>query len=122
MQSVPGFGSEHGVPAKQIWVDLWDGCKCFAGVTTPGVECDTAGAWLVGYSVTNFIYNVLGLLLMKAGSEHGVGAVLCTIAYALKLPLSNLVFTIHAIMGPHTEHFTPWSVGGLVIVLVGFVG
>jgi hypothetical protein len=76
---------------------------------------------LVAYSVTNFMYNYNGLLLNKAGSEFKIGAVLCSIAYALKVPLTNALFTQRVFMGDQTEKFTIWNVIGLVTVSIGFV-
>merc|ERR1719461_705324 len=91
LQALPGFGTEKGIPQKEIWQNLWNGTKCFFGsgghTFEGGASCTVAGILLVGYSLTNFAYNYNGLLLTKAGSEFGLGAVLCSIAYATKGPL-----------------------------------
>jgi len=125
LQAVPGFGTEDGIPQPQIWSNLWDGTKCFFGsgghTYEGGVSCGIAGLLLVAYSLTNFLYNYNGLLLTKAGSEFGLGAVLCSIAYATKVPLTNALFTQRFLMGDDTERFTVWSATGLVVVLIGFV-
>ena len=67
----------------------------------------------MGYTVVNFTMNVMGLLLTLHGS-----AVLRSIAYALKLPITNIVlcwpFIMHLIQH-NPEHLTMWSVFGLVV-------
>ena len=91
LQAVPGFGTAEGIPQHQIWSDLWNGMVCTAGtpVAGTGAECTSNTAFLLaGYTLINFTYNVLGLVLVRLGSSHGQGAVLCSIAYALKVRVS----------------------------------
>lgn len=58
-----------------------------------------AGLMLVAYVALNLGFNCIGLALTKQGAEMGIGAVLCSLAYAVKLPLSNMLFASPTIMG-----------------------
>ena len=54
------------------------------------IDCSAAGYMLILYVVVNILFNYLGLVLTKKGSVVGIGSVLCSLACAVKLPLSNL--------------------------------
>lgn len=70
----------------------------------------------------NLGFNFLSLCLTKLGSSTGVGSVLCSLAYAIKLPLSNLLFAQRWIMGAQVEALNSRSLLGLVVVVLGFLG
>ena len=59
---------------------------------------------------------------MKLGSATGVGSVLCSLAYAVKMPISNLLFAQRLLMGSHAEELNSRSVVGLMVVVGGFLG
>lgn len=67
------------------------------------------------YVVVNFAYNIFILLVTKHAS-----ATLFTLAFALRLPLTQIVYTLHFIMFDYTEDFNWETIVSLVVVLVGF--
>jgi len=124
LQGIPGLGSPQGISQAEIWGDLWQGTRCFFDLneyTATGALCLSSAFLLFLYSCTNFIYNVSGLYLTKAGMNNGTGAVLCSIAYAVKVPAANILFTFPILMGKYVEKFSFWSVLGLIVVTSGFL-
>ncbi len=69
---------------------------------------------MTGYCVINFVFNILGLYLVK----HD-GAVLSTLTNALLLPLTMLSFNL-SFLGPYQETFNPMTLVGLGAVMLGF--
>jgi hypothetical protein len=116
-------GSAQGMSLSAAWGDFIGGCKCFAG-TSPGdgsVDCTHANLLLVAYVVVNLVFGLNGLLLVKVGSDTGVGQVLCSLASAVKLPVSTVLFACPLIMGAKAERTQPGTWLGLVFVVVGFL-
>jgi len=112
---LPGFG---GIAFDEIPKSLWEGLRCYAGYNTFATDNCTdlrPLLWLSSYSFVNFFYNVIGLFLTKVGS-----AVLSSVAYAIRLPVTNIIFAICPIMGSQCEPFNGFSVAGLVVVVLGF--
>ncbi|KAM9965942.1 hypothetical protein ACTFIR_006125 [Dictyostelium discoideum] len=130
------------VKFAQILPFMKEGAECLAGINsiipsyingtssftansctyapTATVTCDDChNAWIVIilYMTINIIYNIFILLVLK----HA-GATVYSIANTLRLPLTNIVFSIHFIMGSAVSPFSGLSVAGLVIILVGLGG
>ncbi|KAF4672682.1 hypothetical protein FOL47_000235 [Perkinsus chesapeaki] len=81
-----------------------------------------AGALLLAYCVVNLVFNVLGVAVTRYGSALQVGAIMCSLAYAVKLPVSSLLYTSSFLMGKdHAETFSPYSLFGVVGVTIGFI-
>jgi len=111
--SFPGFGhfDFFSIP-KQIFYGL----KCFAGINSlPGDECSYNYIATSLYILINFVYNILILLVTKYAS-----ATLFTLAFALRLPLTQIVYSLHFIMRQFTEPFTWETIVALFVVLFGF--
>jgi drug/metabolite transporter (DMT)-like permease len=113
-QLIPGVGSSEGSSLSEINSSFWSGVTCYLQLDE---ECSSKYTFflLSGYCVINFIFNVLGLYLVK----HD-GAVLSTITNALLLPLTVLTFNL-SWLGPYQEEYNPLTIVGLGIVMVGFV-
>uniref|UniRef100_A0A7S2S2C2 Uncharacterized protein n=1 Tax=Rhizochromulina marina TaxID=1034831 RepID=A0A7S2S2C2_9STRA len=117
--AMPAFG---GVPFHEMPTQLWFGFRCFMGMNSlPGDHCD--GVWysnatmaMLIYCAINFGYNLLSLLVTKHGS-----ALLLVVSSALALPVTNLAFSWHALMGDDAEEFLPNDIVALVVVVLGFV-
>mmetsp|Transcript_143438 Transcript_143438/g.357417 ORF Transcript_143438/g.357417 Transcript_143438/m.357417 type:complete len:426 (-) Transcript_143438:440-1717(-) len=116
-------GSAEGMSLAAAWGDFVGGCACFAGVSPDGgaVDCTNAGASLVVYVVVNLAFGLIGLLLVKVGSDTGVGQVLCSLASAVKLPVSTVLFACPLVMGARAEQTQPATWVGLVFVVGGFL-
>jgi len=106
-----------GLSKSEISSQMTDGFHCFLG-ENPRVTDNCDGAfWLFNfYIVINLAYNILLLRMTKEGS-----AILLTISGAIGMPITNLAFSIKAIMGDESEPFTIYDFGGLVCVCVGFL-
>ena len=79
------------------------------------------GLLLLGYCGVNMAFNVAGLLVTKAGAKHGLGSVLCSMAYAVKLPISSLLFSSTLLLGDFAESISVFNVLGVLVVTTGFV-
>ena len=113
LQAIPGLGSENGMTMQQSSDALKQGWKCFR---EQNKECADNNAFLllVAYCLVNFIFNLLGLYLVKYGS-----IVLNAISYAIILPLTVLGFCM-PLMGIYKEGFNWLTIFGLFVVLWGF--
>jgi len=113
----PAFG---GVALSDIPTQLVDGWRCFMGEELEGFQCHTVSpspmAMTLTFTVVNFVYNVLLLNITKVG-----GAVMVVITSALALPITNIAFTLPFLMGAEAEPFNWWNVGGLALVVSGFL-
>ena len=92
---------------------------CFRGhnVLDPDHEGCRNSAWVfIIYIFINFVYNFLLLIITKRGS-----AVLLVISQALSLPITNIAFSIPAVMGDDVEPLTLPDLVGLVLVCIGFL-
>jgi hypothetical protein len=113
LTTLPGFG---GIPFDQIPTQIKYGFLCFLGINSQkGDECSYNYIVTVSYFVLNFFYNILILLVTKYAS-----ATLFTIAFAVRLPLLQIIYCIPFIMQQYVEKFTWESIVALVIVLSGF--
>jgi len=113
---------DRGLSLAECWSSFVGGQACFFGHSSEGIDCSIAGPLLTLYVLANLSLNCLSLCLTKLGSATGVGSVLCSLAYALKLPFSNLLFAQRWLMGSQVEKLSSCSLVGLVIVVGGFLG
>jgi len=124
-QTLPYLSGDpnRGLSLVESWKQFVEGCWCFLGDDTGhGIACGRAGVMLTLYVVINLGFNFAGLLLTKHGSSKGIGSVLCSLSYAVKLPLSNVLFSRQWVMGPSAETLSARSMSGLVVVTIGFLG
>jgi hypothetical protein len=110
---LPGFG---GISASDIPDQIQNGYYCLLGWNTlPGDACEYNYIFTGMYVIVNFGYNIFILLVTKHAS-----ATLFTLAFALRLPLTQVVYTLHFIMFQFTEAFNWETIVSLVVVLLGF--
>jgi len=119
-------------PATVAWSSIpgsmKNGTLCLIGedlITPENSNCnaknpcdDCYNAWLVLiiYMCINVAYNVFILLVIKYGS-----ATILSIAQTIRLPLTNICFSFKFIMGKDTTPFSPYSLGGLMVILAGLI-
>ena len=109
---IPGLsGSNTTVSFVDILEQFWGGVKC----TFTGCKSPYMALLLIGYCGVNVVFNTTGLFLTKRG-----GAVLNSLSFSLLLPINAFIFTI-PFLGKYREPFSWYTVGGLFIVLTGFV-
>lgn len=115
LMSLPLLG---GLSAGDMALQITDGYQCMLGNNpVPDMDCSNAAFYLFLYITVNFVYNLLVLVMTKRGS-----AVLLVMAGALSLPVTNIAFSIPAIMGPlDVEPLTIGDLVGLVLVALGFL-
>ena len=120
--SLPSFG---GIPLSDIPEVFRNGARCFIGDDSIPVEkhgkiighcSDFTPRVTMIFSVSGFLAGIFQLLILKEG-----GAVIMVICQAIALPLANMAFSVRAIMGSQVEDFSWYDVGGLLLVLAGFV-
>jgi hypothetical protein len=117
--AIPGFG---GLTFPEIPDNLENGALClFTGhnsITTGKNVDDCEWAWVMtlGYIIANIGYNIVILLMLKYGS-----AALLYVASAVILPLANIAFTLHFIMGDRATTLSPYDIAGLVVILIGLL-
>ena len=121
-------GSTEGTPLAELPKQFVDGAKCWLGqeldcqCLAPGELPATAGVSKIDcplgppmllvplYTLCNFCFNTAGLFMMK----HG-GAVLSYISYAIILPSTTIAGS-----AVFKSTVTPFTYGGLVVVMTGF--
>jgi hypothetical protein len=92
------------------------GFLCFLGHNSlAGDECSYNYIATSIYIFINFFYNILILLVTKHAS-----ATVFTLAFALRLPLTQIAYCIPFLMQSYVEEFTWESIVSLVVVLIGF--
>ena len=115
--ALPSLG---GVPPNQMWSQLGAGWVCFwegENLNDPDDDsCEASFVVFIVYIVINFIYNFMLLIITKRGS-----AVLLVISQALSLPVTNITFSIPAVMGKDAEALSINDLMGLVLVCIGFL-
>lgn len=114
-----------GIPWAAIPQQMLAGLRCFAGIDTvldPNApdgygpdNCSFNYIATTAYIVINFFYNIFILLVTKYAS-----ATLFTLAFALRLPVTQMLFCAYFIMSCYREYFTWESIVSLVVVLGGF--
>lgn len=125
--SIPALG---GVDLTSIPDVMRDGAKCFLGDTSvPIYNSDDVVTGQCGsnvtlvtlvFSISGFLEGIFALLVMKQGS-----ATLSVLTSAVRLPMSDMAFCWPALMrviSVEPSSFSWYNVGGLALVMVGFVG
>jgi len=77
-------------------------------------DCQHAWILIIVYMAVNVAYNVFILLVIKYGS-----ATILSIAQTVRLPLTNICFSVHAFMGSSATKFSGFSLYGLLVILAG---
>ncbi len=117
LQALPGIGSAHGVPISSIPSSFQRSWQCF--LQTPSSGCadqhPSPSLLLLGFCGINLVFNTAGLFISKHGS-----AILNVITYAVLLPITTLLFSLHPLMGTYTEPLRATTVAGLLVVVLGF--
>lgn len=117
LQALPGIGSAHGVPLSSILPSFHRSWQCF--LQAPSSSCvgqhPPPSLLLLGFCLINLVFNTAGLYVSKHGS-----AILNVITYAVLLPITTLLFSLHPLMGPYTEPLRATTLVGLLVVVLGF--
>eukprot|EP00128_Syssomonas_multiformis_P006284 Colp12_sorted_trinity150504_noHs@24381 len=111
--SLDAFG---GTPMSEIPSNIANGLRCFIGENSQaGDHCENNYIATSLYIIVNFLYNVVILLVTK----HA-GATVFTLAFAIRLPLTQIIYCLEFVMGSYAEEFNWTSIVSLLVVLFGF--
>ncbi len=113
IQFIPGMGSETGLTFNGILESFYSGFTCYLEYSTACMHRHTF-LLCTAYCCINFMFNTMGLFLVKYGS-----ATMNAISYAIILPLTTLAFT-SPMLGIYQEKYQESTLFGLVVVLLGF--
>lgn len=114
LQLIPGMGSLNGVTVNEMRSSFYSGVLCFLHVDQECADRNTF-TLLTGYCLINFLFNIVGLNLVKYDS-----AVLSNLTSALVLPLTVLMFSM-PMLGAYREPCSSNIIAGLVAVMFGFL-
>jgi drug/metabolite transporter (DMT)-like permease len=114
LQLIPGMGSMSGISVSEMRSSFYSGMLCYLHIDGECAERNTF--WLLtGYCIINFLFNIVGLNLVKYDS-----AVLSNLTSALVLPLTVLMFSM-PILGAYREPYCPNTILALIVVMFGFL-
>ena len=106
-----------GLSQGEILKQMEYGYECYnERPPLEGDDCSGAFSLFWIYVLINWLLNVLLLILTKEGS-----AVMLVIANALAHHITNVAFSVQAIMGDDVEPFSAYDLLGLLLVIVGFL-
>jgi drug/metabolite transporter (DMT)-like permease len=117
LTAIKGMG---GIPMGQIGRVFRDGAMCFFGVQVVEGRGDCSGytTWITMlFSLSGFFAGIVQLVILQQARK---GAVLCAVANSVMIPISSLAFSMRAVMGDDAEPLTPYTWGGLAVVVAGF--
>jgi len=107
-----------GVNFFDIPLNIWNGAKCFVGIATYADDnCHWAFVPIFGYTLANFLFNLLSLYILK-----NLSSAIVYIQNTVRLPLVAIAFHLELIMGKDvilwsTDDF--YTFGGLVVIIAG---
>lgn len=124
--SIPAIYAQPGYGFSDLSSNIVNGYSCMIGINSIlGDVIDSSGNVIIHkdncsqapfyygvYLVLNIGYNVIGILMLKYGSANVLYLVMTVI-----VPLVDISFCLDFM--PLNEPFTVYSVGGLVVIIVG---
>lgn len=113
IQFIPGMGSESGMSLQGILESFYSGFMCYLEYSSACMHRHTF-LLCTAYCCINFMFNTMGLFLVKYGS-----ATMNAISYAIILPLTTMAFT-SPLLGVYSEKYQETTIFGLFVVLLGF--
>jgi len=94
---------------------LADGATCLMGQNVfKGDNCSAAFLPLCVYLFVNFIFNIMVTLVIKE-----TGTTVFFVLMAIKIPFSQICFSLHTIMGNDAEPLSLHSILAMVLVCIG---
>jgi drug/metabolite transporter (DMT)-like permease len=107
-----------GMQVQDIPQNIIDGTKCFVGTPSrEGDNCHWAFVPVLGYTVANFLFNLLSLYILKS-----LSSAIVYIQNTVRLPLVAIAFHIPRIVGTESIGWGSddfFTFGGLVLIITG---
>jgi hypothetical protein len=113
-------GMATGVLPSQLPANIWDGIKCYLGVSTitggchPDDLCSESPLYVNIFLVFNVAFNILLVFVLKFGSAN-----VLFMAATIMVPIGNLAFALPFIPGSMPLHDS--DIAGLMVILLGLV-
>jgi hypothetical protein len=113
-------GMATGVLPSQLPANIWDGIKCYLGVSTitggchPDDLCSESPLYVNIFLVFNVAFNILLVFVLKFGSAN-----VLFMAATIMVPIGNLAFALPFIPGSMPLHDS--DIAGLIVILLGLV-
>ncbi|KAA0151145.1 hypothetical protein FNF27_05619 [Cafeteria roenbergensis] len=110
-------GLIEGIPADDLWQNIWGGFRCLATLNTAANDdCSSAPYLVTAYCVANLGYNVLIIVILKMGGSNLLWLCLTTM-----VPMASFFFALPFVPIANRSTITPYTGIGLVVILGGLV-
>lgn len=113
-------GMATGILPSQLPANIWDGIKCYLGVSTitggchPDDLCGESPLYVNIFLVFNVAFNILLVFVLKFGSAN-----VLFMAATIMVPIGNLAFALPFMPGSMPLHDS--DIAGLMVILLGLV-
>lgn len=112
---VPWLGSASSF--SDLYYSFMQGLRCAAGINTyPNDQCHGVWQLLLMYYLFNVAINLLLIYLTKTDS-----ASFMILAMSLTVPISNVCFSFHWVMGPNTVSISVYDIIAVFVILAGLL-
>mmetsp|Transcript_25756 Transcript_25756/g.53842 ORF Transcript_25756/g.53842 Transcript_25756/m.53842 type:complete len:569 (+) Transcript_25756:59-1765(+) len=115
-----GMTSDPPVTPVELPRNIWDGVKCYLGISTietgchPDDQCHESPFYVNMFLAFNVCFNILIVYLLKFGSAN-----VLFMASTVMVPIGNLAFALPFM--PGSQPLRDSDVAGLVVILLGLV-
>eukprot|EP00986_Skeletonema_menzelii_P014453 scaffold9607_cov157-Skeletonema_menzelii.AAC.3 len=113
-------GMATGIVPTELPANIWDGIKCYLGISTitggchPDDMCSESPLYVNIFLVFNVAFNVLLVFVLKFGSAN-----VLFMAATVMVPIGNLAFALPFVPGSTPLHDS--DIAGLLVILLGLV-
>jgi len=113
-------GMATGILPSELPANIWDGIKCYLGISTitggchPDDLCSESPLYVNIFLVFNVAFNILLVFVLKFGSAN-----MLFMAATIMVPIGNLAFALPLIPGSMPLHDS--DIAGLLVILLGLV-
>mmetsp|Transcript_18837 Transcript_18837/g.38033 ORF Transcript_18837/g.38033 Transcript_18837/m.38033 type:complete len:631 (+) Transcript_18837:79-1971(+) len=113
-------GMATGILPSELPSNIWDGIKCYLGISTitggchPDDLCSESPLYVNIFLVFNVAFNILLVFVLKFGSAN-----MLFMAATIMVPIGNLAFALPLIPGSMPLHDS--DIAGLLVILLGLV-
>jgi hypothetical protein len=117
--SIPA-GMATGISPSALPANIWDGIKCYLGVSTitsgchPDDLCGESPLYVNIFLLFNVAFNILLVFVLKFGSAN-----VLFLAATIMVPIGNLAFALPFMPGSMPLHDS--DIAGLLVILLGLV-
>lgn len=113
-------GMATGILPSELPANIWDGIKCYLGISTitggchPDELCSESPLYVNIFLVFNVAFNILLVFVLKFGSAN-----VLFMAATVMVPIGNLAFALPFVPGSVPLHDS--DIAGLLVILLGLI-